>query len=87
MALNYLNSLNSVRYIHQSMDNIDNVYKNKSLHIALEYADINKDWKTFKILYRLAPGVLLNHLNNTKFVLEYNYLNLGEQERNDLFQV
>lgn len=82
-----LNSLNSVRYIHQSLDNIDNVYKNKSLHIALEYADLNKDWKTFKILYQLAPIVLLNHLNNTKFVLDYNYLDLEEQERNKLFEV
>ena len=77
-----INSLNSVRYIHQSLDNIDSVYKNKSLHIALEYADLNKDWKTFKILYTLALDVLLNHLNNTKFVLE-----LEEQEKNKLFEL
>lgn len=78
-------SLNSIRYIHQDLDNIDEVYKKKSLHIALEFADLNKDWKTFKILYRLAPDVLLSHLNNTKFVFDYNYLDLEEHERNNLF--
>lgn len=80
-------SLNSIRYNHQTLDNIDEVYKKKSLHIALEYADLNKDWETFKILYRLAPDVLLNHLNNTKFIFEYNYLDLEEQERNNLFVI
>jgi hypothetical protein len=87
MPINYLNSLNSVRYIHQRLDNVADIYKTKSLHIALEFADINKDWKTFKILYQLAPDVLLNHLNSTKFVLDYNYLELEEQERNILFEV
>ena len=87
MPLNYLNSLDNVRFIHKRLDNIDDNYKKKSLHIALEYADLNKDWKTFKILYQLAPDVLSNHLNTTKYVLDYNYLDLEEQEINNLFNL
>jgi len=78
-------SLSEIRYIHVNNTDIQPEYRNKSLHIALEYADLLKDWTTFKKLYRLAPEILLNHLNNTKLIFDYHYLKLDDQEINELF--
>jgi len=80
-------SINEIRYIHQNLENIQPEYKAKSLHIALEYADLKEDWNTFKKLYRLSPVILMNHLNNTKCIFNYNYEKLNENERKELFEI
>ena len=75
------------RYIHKDMKNIPEVYRKKSLHIALEYADVQKDWITFKKLLSLDPVCLKRHLDVTSFVFEYNYLKLSPNERDYLFSI
>jgi len=72
-------------YAHTNIQNISDEYKKVRLHIALERADMNKDWKTFKILFKLAPEFLRNHLQGTDFVFDYNYKNLPKDQINNLF--
>jgi len=79
-----LNNINENRYKHFNLD-IDNKYKNCSLHIALEKADINNDWETFKKLYKVNPEFLKKHIDNTKEILGYNYLLLSKDEQDKLF--
>ena len=75
---------NSTRnYLHLNSD-IPDVYKNCMLHIALEKADIFKDWKTFNILFRLNPRDLRSHLKMTSF-FDYNYKKLSVTAQNELF--
>ena len=57
------------------------------MHIALEYADTKEDWYTFKELYKLSPEILMNHLNNTKWIFDYNYEKLDKQCRDELFEL
>ena len=80
-------SIEEIRYIHQNLDSIQPEYKSKSLHIALEYADTKEDWYTFKELYKLSPEILMNHLNNTKWIFDYNYEKLDIQCRDELFEL
>lgn len=75
------------RYAHKDIQNIPEVYRNKSLHIALEYADIKKDWITFKKLLSLDPICLKRHLDITSAVFDYNYLKLSPNEREYLFDI
>lgn len=82
--LNLLNNINKNRYNHVNLD-IDSKYKDCSLHIALERADMNNDWETFKKLYKVNPDFLKKHLNNTKNILGYNYLLLSKNEQDNLF--
>ena len=75
------------RDIHKNNENIPIEYRKLSLHIALERADMNEDWKIFKILYNYAPEILEKHLKNTGFIFDYNYKKLSEQQINSLFSV
>lgn len=72
-------------YCHTNIENISDEYKKVRLHIALERADMNKDWNTFKILFKLAPEFLKSHLSNTEFIFDYNYKNLPKNQFDDLF--
>ena len=72
-------------YIHLQNKDIPQEYKNLRIHIALEKADIDKDWQTFRNLYRLAPEYLKNHLKMTGLVFDYNYMQLDKQNQDDLF--
>jgi len=78
-------SINNDYYVHIKCDQLSQKYKNNRIHIALELADENKDWESFKILYKLSPTLLKNHLDITKDILDYNYLYLSEKEQNSLF--
>ena len=60
-------------------------YKNNSLHIALEMADNDKNWKVFNKLYNLSPDFLQIHLNTTKNIFDYNFLQLSKEEQEKLF--
>ena len=73
------------RYLHAN-SNIPDEYKKSSLHIALEKADINKDWDSFNKLFRLSPEFLKNHLNITS-MFGYNYEKLSKQEKEQLFNI
>ena len=72
-------------YIHLQDQDIPQEYKNLRIHIALEKSDMNKDWQTFRNLYRLAPEYLKSHLNMTSFLFDYNYLQLDKQIQDNLF--
>jgi hypothetical protein len=65
--------------------NIPDIYKKYSLHIALENADNNEDWDTFKKLYNLSPSYLKEYLKMTNSVFEYNYKKLSFDEQIELF--
>jgi hypothetical protein len=82
--LNLTKNIDDNRYKHLNLD-IDNRYKNCSLHIALERADMNYDWDTFKKLYKINPEFLKTHLKNTSSIFDYNYLKLNDNEKNNLF--
>ena len=71
------------RFIHQNMDIPEN-YKKVSLHIALERADIAKDWIVFKQLYKLNPKMLSHHMNMTDCIFNYNFYKLSKEEQNNL---
>ena len=85
MLKTLLRNIDDARYIHVFDPSIPGEYKEYSIHIALERADSNKDWSTFKLLYKLAPEFLFNHLRITSSIFDYNYLRLPEQDRTDLF--
>lgn len=72
--------------LHKNIKNIPKEYTELSLHIALERADKNKDWLTFKELYKLSPKFLKKHLIMTS-IFHYNYLKLPLKEKNDLFKI
>ena len=80
-------SYNKIRYIHANEQNIPEEYKKYSLHIALERADSNYDWDSFKKILKLEPELLKMHLDNTCDILDYNYINLSEQQKEDLFDI
>ena len=65
---------------------IPDKYKNCSLHIAIERADENKDWHSFKEIYKIYPDFLKSHLNMTS-VFGYNYLKLSKEEQENLFKL
>lgn len=73
------------RCLHKNDEDIPLYYRNMSLHIALENADIKKDWENFRKLYKYAPKYLENHLNITGALFDYNYKKLKPKERCDLF--
>jgi|LakMenE18May11ns_1017448.scaffolds.fasta_scaffold7730832_1 hypothetical protein len=66
--------------------NIPDEYKSLSLHIALERADKNKDWKAFREIYKISPITLKSHLIMTS-IFDYNYLKLSKEEQNQLFNL
>jgi hypothetical protein len=65
--------------IHKNKKYIPEEYKALMLHIALERADKNKDWK-------LSPIFLKRHLIMTS-IFHYNYLKLSTEEQNNLFKI
>jgi hypothetical protein len=79
--------INVHRYLHKNKKNIPDEYKSYSLHIALERADINKNWIVFKELYKISPEYLRNHLNMTSSIFDYNYLKLPIESQNELFKI
>jgi hypothetical protein len=81
----YLQNINNYRYLHINSNVSDN-YKDCSLHIAIERADINKDWENFNKLIRIAPQYLKNHLKLTS-IFGYNYEKLSEEEQQKLFNI
>ena len=74
-------------YIHSKCQQLPQIYKTCRIHIALELADENKDWASFKIIYKFAPDFLKSHIDMTNSILEYNYLYLSEEEQQDLFSL
>jgi hypothetical protein len=83
-TLMFLNETNNNRDLHKNNENIPDEYKSLSLHIALERADKNKDWKAFREIYKISPITLKSHLNMTS-IFGYNYLKLSQEEQNKLF--
>lgn len=83
--MNMMNTYDKYRHLHKQDQDIPLVYRNLSLHIAVERADMNKDWKVFKKLYSFAPEFLKVHLKNTEDLFGYNYLDLDKQHRDELF--
>ena len=79
-----MESYKTNRFLHIKND-IPEEYKNCSLHIALEKADIKKDWVNFKKIYSLDPEFLMRHLKMTGFIFDYNYENLSDSEKYNLF--
>lgn len=79
MKLYKLNSM-----LHVKDMSIPKNYRDLSLHIALERADINRDWVNFKKLYQFNPTFLKFHLESTS-IFNYNYKSLPEDEQNNLF--
>lgn len=73
------------RDLHKNIEDIPDDYRRMSLHIALENADIRKDWENFKKLYKLAPEFLKKHLDITGLIFDYNYKTLSKKEKNNLF--
>lgn len=84
--MNILTSINEHRFLHKSNKNIPEEYRKVSFHIALERSDMNKDWKTFNELYKIAPDYLKNYLLMTS-IFDYNYLKLSHEEQEKLFTV
>jgi len=74
-------------YIHSNDQSLSDNYKNLRLHIALEKSDNDKDWDSFKILYKYNPDFLKGHLNMSKDIFNYNYLNLSVEMQNKLFLI
>jgi hypothetical protein len=68
------------------LQDVPEEYRNLSLHIALERADTNKDWDTFKKIYATSPAFLKQHLQNTSIIFDYNYQMLPIQEQEELFK-
>jgi len=69
----------------ENRDKIPSLYKTCSLHIALERADLNKDWVVFKELMKIDPKFLKMHLDATSSIFDYNYLSLTKEQQYDLF--
>ncbi len=69
----------------QNNDKIPNLYKTCSLHIALERADLNKDWVVFKEIMKIAPKFLKMHLDTSSSIFDYNYLALTKEQQDELF--
>jgi hypothetical protein len=83
--MNYIHP--QYRYIHKDIQDIPEIYRTKSLHIALEFSDVNKDWVTFRKLYTLYPTFLKEHLDMTSFIFDYNYKRLPKNELDNLFAI
>ena len=73
--------------MHNQNQNIPNEYRKLSLHIALERADMNKDWDAFRLIYKSNPHFLKQHINNTSIIFDYNFQQLPEKDRDELFNI
>jgi hypothetical protein len=74
------------RYKHAEDQNIPDEYTVLSLHIALERADTNKDWVTFKKIYSKSPVFLKQHLIMTS-INYYNYQKLDKQQKEEMLKI
>ena len=59
-------------------------YGECSIHIALERADTNKDWRLFKYLLSLDRKWLLYHLKMSEPVFNYNVYKLPKAEQDKI---
>jgi hypothetical protein len=50
----------------------------------LERSDMYKDWLVFRYLLNLDRDFLLNHLEMTKGVFDYNVYNLPKEEQDEI---
>ena len=82
---NYLKSIDDSRFLHKNNEKIPSESRSMSLHIALEKADLNKDWNVFRELLKIEPIFLKKHLDSTSFIFDYNYLSLSKDEQYNLF--
>ena len=73
--------------LHKDDNSIPEEYRNYSLHIALERADMKKDWDSFRKIYMKSPDFLKNHLKQTGIIFDYNYQNLKKEERDLIFSL
>jgi hypothetical protein len=69
----------------QNNEKIPIKYRSQSLHIALENADLNKDWKAFKEIFKVDPKFLKKHLYMTSDIFDYNYTKLPKEQQDELF--
>ena len=65
---------------------IPSSYRSYSLHIALEKADLKKDWVAFKEIIKIDSEFLKKHLYLTSDIFDYNYLKLSKEQQDDLFE-
>ena len=62
-------------------------YTDVMLHIALEIADKNKDWKSFNYIFNKSSIFLFNHLKKTNSVFDYNVFKLSKKEQEECFKI
>ena len=71
------NSLFKLEWTDNDKSNLRDEYLNLSIHIALERADLKKDKKSFDLILNTPDtyrrNLLLNHLELTKDIFDYNY--------------
>lgn len=80
-------SFKELIHLHQNDIDIPDIYRKKSLHVALEYADVQEDWINFKKLFKYAPKFLSTHLKATREIFGgYNYEKLTDDEQKKLFE-
>lgn len=56
-----------------------------SIHIALERADMDKNWTAFKMIYKQNPIRLKQHLFMCDGIFDYNYTKLPLDQQIELF--
>jgi hypothetical protein len=64
---------------------LDKKYTNCSLHIAIERADMNKDWKSFKTILNVHYSFLIRHIYMTASLFTWNFRKLSEEQQYELF--
>ena len=67
--------INERRYVHKYNEKIPESYRTCSFHIAIEKADINKDWDVFRELIKIDPVYLKNHLDIHRGLTTKNRMN------------
>ena len=93
-VLEKLNAINEKSWTAENLKVIKDVsivpnplkeYGKRSIHIALERCDLNKDWRLFKYLLSLEREWLMYHLKMTRAVFDYNVYKLPKKEQDDIF--
>lgn len=82
----YMFDIQQNRYQHSTNNILPEKYRNCSLHIALERADQDKDWQSFKNILNMNKEFLLLHLKMSSGLFMYNYENLSKEEQDKLFE-
>lgn len=88
----FLEQLYNQVYWNDDGENIDEEYLRGTPWVALELADSRKDWANFlRIIVRFKhcqyrdKQLLVEHLDNTKSIFNYNYLRLSEKKQKIIF--